>query len=983
MALFGAPIAHEDHAQRACYAALQLRGDLRRYSEELKRTHGVNFSVRMGLNSGEVVVGKIGDDLRMDYTAQGRAVGLAQRMEQLASGESAYLTEHTARLVEGYFALRNLGAFHLKGSSEPLQVYELEGVGTARTRLDVSRSRGLTKFVGRDDEMAALGAALERALGGHGQVVGVVAEAGAGKSRLGFEFLERCRAKGLPIFEARGVAHGSALPFHPIRERFRSYYGITEQDPPAAARQKIAGQLLLADEAFREALPIVFDFLGVPDPEHPGPPLDPDARQRELRRLVRGASQAFRGTQLTLLEDLHWFDEGSRDFLELLVEATAGTGNLMLVNFRPEFHAAWMQKSHYQQLPLLPLGPEAIRALLGDVLGTDPSVAALPEVLTQRTAGNPFFLEETIQSLTESGHLAGTKGAYRLTTNVDLLPLPRTVQAVLAARIDRLGEREKQVLQTAAVIGKEFAEPLLARVLERSESDRSAALDALKAGEFLYETALYPATEYAFKHPLTQEVAYDSQLTASRARVHAAVAKALEQAHAEALDEQAALLAHHWERAGNAGEAARWHARAAQWSGVAGALPALRHWERVRALLPEAAETPETGALGLQACLGILGLAFLSGGSPEEATAVFEEGQRRAERSGDRVSLANLHSLYGAPRYFFNDLEGHLALARESVRLADETGHLATRLDAFVGLVTVLRYRRGPLAEAVECADRALALVAGDRLGSSGLWGWDPALFIASQRAKALSLQGQLHEARRELERLDRLVEPSREVPMVMNLALARAENAELRGDAQVALEQARRIVELSEWYEGTLWAAYGYGYLGRAHLLAGRLEEALAEFARWETVITSLGAAGAAWVVQHQPQVAEAHRRAGDLRRAYDVARECVEATRAVKWGEHGARAELELARVLLARDGPSSPAFARALSDAESLVEEIGARVFEPTLCEIRAESAALQGDSDARHRELREAQRLYAEIGATGHAERVARELEGLSA
>ncbi len=287
MALFGAPIAHEDHAQRACYAALHLREELRRYSEEVKRTHGVNFSVRMGLNSGEVVVGKIGDDLRMDYTAQGRTVGLAQRMEQLASGESAYLTEHTARLVEGYFALRSLGEFDLKGSSEPLHVYDLEGGGTARTRLDVSRSRGLTKFVGRDDEMATLGAALERVLEGHGQVVGVVAEAGAGKSRLCFEFLERCRAKSLPIYEARGVAHGSALPFHPIRELFRSYYGITEQDTPAAARQKIAGQLLLADEAFREALPIVFDFLGVPDPEHPG--TSSPSRSGRRRSRARGS----------------------------------------------------------------------------------------------------------------------------------------------------------------------------------------------------------------------------------------------------------------------------------------------------------------------------------------------------------------------------------------------------------------------------------------------------------------------------------------------------------------------------------------------------------------------------------------------------------------------------------------------------------------------------------------------------------------------
>ncbi len=982
MALFGAPIAHEDHAQRACYAALHLRAELRKYSDELRLEQGLNFGVRMGLDSGEVVVGKIGDDLRMDYTAQGHTVGLAQRLEQLASTDSAFLTEHTARLAAGYFQLRDLGESKIRGGSEPLHIFELEGVGTARTRFDVSRSRGLSKFVGRGDEMATLEAALERAIAGHGQVLGVVAEAGAGKSRLCFEFLERCRAKDIPVNEARGVAHGLALPFLPIRELFRSYYGITDQDTPTAARQKIAGQLLLVDEAFREALPVVFDFLGVSDPEHPAPPMDPEARQRELRRFMRGVAQAFRGTRVTLLEDRHWFDEASREFLQQLVEVTAGTDSLVLVNFRPEFHAGWMQKSHYQQLPLIPLGPEAIRALLEDLLGSDRSVAALPEVITERTAGNPFFVEETIQSLIESGHLEGAKGHYRLATSVDQLPLPQTVQAVLAARIDRLAEREKHVLQTASVIGKEFPEPLLAAVLELPAADRLAALDSLKGGEFLYETALYPATEYAFKHPLTQEVAYDSQLTDSRGRVHAAVAKAIEAAHPEELDEQAALLAHHWEQAGDAPEAAGWHARAAQWSGVASALQALRHWERVRALVAAEAETPESSALGMQACLHILSFAVQMAQarvSADDAAAIFEEGKQRAERSGDRPSLANLYTLYGGfCETRFNDMATHLDFARESVRLADEAGHLETRLDAFVGLVAVLMRNRGPLKDALECADRALALVAGDRLGSVGLWGWDPALFIAADRAWMLSLRGQLPESRQELERLGRLIEPSRELPLLIGVTQHLAFNAQLRGDASGALEHARWTLQHSEWFEGTLYGPQGYAQLGRAQLLAGKLDEALVAFARWESANAQLEAGNSAFVLEHLPYVAEAHRRAGDLDRAHSVARECVAATRAGNMGQVGAPAEVELARTLLELRGPTSQEFAQALADAESLVEAIGARVFEPHLCEVRAESAARQGDSKTQQREQRDAQRLFTEMTATGHAERVAREL-----
>ncbi len=230
MALFGAPIAHEDHAQRACYAALHLQQELRRYADEMRLEHALNFSVRMGLNSGEVVVGKIGDDLRMDYTAQGHTVGLAARMEQIAEAGKALLTEHTAKLVSGYFTLRGLGASRVKGTSDPLQVFELEGVGRVRGRLDVSRARGFSKFVGRSHEMAALEAALDRAVAGSGQVVGVVADPGLGKSRLCYEFAERCRAREIPVYEAHGVAHGKAIPLLPILESLRGYFGITEQD---------------------------------------------------------------------------------------------------------------------------------------------------------------------------------------------------------------------------------------------------------------------------------------------------------------------------------------------------------------------------------------------------------------------------------------------------------------------------------------------------------------------------------------------------------------------------------------------------------------------------------------------------------------------------------------------------------------------------------------------------------------------------------
>jgi class 3 adenylate cyclase len=565
MALFGAPIAHEDHARRACWAALHLAEALQRWTDELRRRRGLTFSVRMGLNSGEVVVGRIGDDLRMDYTAQGQTVGLAARMEQLAEPGRIYVAEETARLVEGLFRLHDLGEFTVKGVPAPLHVYELEGAGALRTRLDVSRARGFSRFVGRDQEAATLEAALARAREGDGQVVGVAAEAGVGKSRLCHELAGRWRLRGIPVHEAHGVAHGRMVPLIPVREYVRSVFGVAGSDPPQATREKVAGKLLLLDPALVDALPALFDLLGVADSGQPTPPGAPDDEQRgllsTLRRLVQ--AQHRREPGVTVIEDLHWMDAGSEAFVELVAEAVGGTRALLVVNFRPGYHARWMERSYYQQLALLPLDAAAAAEMLRELIGTDSSLAELASSIHERAAGNPFFVEEIVQSLVQAGTLVGTRGAYRLAGPAFPLVLPTTVQAVVEGRIDRLPETEKHLLQTAAVIGKEVPEPVLRRVVELPEAEFETALGALVGAEFLRATVLHPEVEYAFKHPLTQEVAYHSQLGEARARLHAAVARALQEVRAERLGEHASLIAHHWEAAGMRFEAARWRRRAA------------------------------------------------------------------------------------------------------------------------------------------------------------------------------------------------------------------------------------------------------------------------------------------------------------------------------------------------------------------------------------------------------------------------------------
>jgi class 3 adenylate cyclase len=569
MALFGAPIAHEDHAQRACLAALHLQHELRRYANELRLERGLNFSVRMGISSGMVVVGKIGDDLRMDYTAQGHTVGLAARMQHIAEAGRVYLTRETAELVEGELDLADLGAMAVKGAQEPVRVYVLEGVGRASTRLDRARARGLSRLVGRDEELALLESALARAKRGQGQVVGVVGAAGVGKSRLCSEFLARCRGEGVVVHEVHCTAHAASMPLGTAVELLRRLLDVGAEDGDQRAREKIAGRLLLLDPMFEEALPSIFTLMGVADARHDAPALEPDARLRKTSNLLRRLLQMHGGSAATvlLIDDAHWIDAESSAVVADLVDLFRGAPILLLANLRSEHRSPWIDAAHCHRLPLAPLDDEACDDLLNEWLGEDASLADLRARVRERARGNPFFIEELIRSLAAAGIVSGTRGAYRLGRPLVEPDLPVTVQAVLAARIDRLEERDKRVLEVAAAIGKEFSLPVLRRVLELSDEDDAGdvetSLRLLVRERFISTGARTVDVDYVFEHPLTQEVAYQSQLAERRALLHACVARSLEELCADRLGSQAERIAAHWEAAGRRGEAVRWRRRAA------------------------------------------------------------------------------------------------------------------------------------------------------------------------------------------------------------------------------------------------------------------------------------------------------------------------------------------------------------------------------------------------------------------------------------
>jgi adenylate cyclase len=969
MALFGAPISHEDHAQRACWAALSLRDALREFTHDVKRRHGLDFATRIGMNSGEVVVGKIGDDLRMDYTAQGHTVGLAQRMEALASGGSIYLSEHTRRLAQLYFALEDLGAFELKGVAEPMHVYELTGAGAARTRFDVSRARGLVRFVGRDAETRTLDAALDAARAGHGAVAGVVAQAGTGKSRLCFEFLEGCRRAGLTVHEGRAVAHGKSIPLIPILEIFRSNFGIEDRDDPRVAREKIAGRLLLLDEGFRDVLPVLFDFLGVADPAAPAPQMEAEARQRQLLGVARRLFQRAPAERpaVLLIEDLHWLDGASEVWLRDWVDAVAGTHNLLLLNFRPEYRAEWMQRSHVQQLALAPLGPDAIRELLEDLLGTDPSTAGLAGAIHERTGGNPFFAEELVRSLIESGHLAGERGRYRLATPVEKLPVPDTVQALLAARIDRLPERERRVLQSAAVIGKDFRGPILEQVVDGSAAELSESLANLRNAEFVYETALYPIAEYSFKHPLTQEVALGSQLAERRCKAHAAVARTIEQLDASRLDEQAAVLAHHWDEAGEALAAARWHARAAAWAMRSDTAAAHRHWLRVTEL---AASVPEGEARELEgpALLELVNLGWRAGHPVDEIRGYFETARQRFEASGDRRSLCLLHSNFSlAAGNGGLDASVSVELYREATRLAREIADPALQITVGVAIEPLIG--AGLLREALGSANACIELIEARGPSRAALMHFDEQTWIYSGRGHARILLGDVAGAVADSDRAFGLARERSDYDRLLAHMIRSAIDM-LRGDITSALEHARRHLELAEKLGGAINRIQACSSLGVALSEAGRWQEALPWLEEARAADTIFGA------VNSSAGLATAHFRCGDSERALAIAQTAVARAMGQEFQLPELDLQIERAEVA-ARSGHEAEA-RQALARASDLATRIECRIRVPAIHEAAAVVASTLGDVQQQQADLREAQRLYQELGATGHAERLAREL-----
>lgn len=960
MALFGAPLALEDHASRACLAALEIQRSVRDYADELRLSSGLNLSTRAGLNTGEVIVGAIGDDLRMDYTAQGLTVNLAARMEQICEPGRIYATHNTALLAEGYFRLRDLGEMAVAGTEQPLRVYELEGEGAARTRLERGLARGATRLVGRDREREILRAALAEVVAGRGQVVAVVGEAGIGKSRLCHEFAQECAQDGIAVHRATGVPYATALPFHPVQALVRRRLGLPDQGSAAELRQLAAGALLLFDPASVALLPRLLEFLGVGERNARGAAAGAAADRRPLFELLARLLPRADAPQLLLVEDLHFADVGSFDFLQMLAAQVAGTPTLLLLNFRPGLPASWLESRPDRRIALEALTAAQMESLAQQLLGDDPSVAQLPGELRRRAGGNPYFVEEAIQALAESGQLQGARGAYTLAQAIEHWTIPDTVHALVAARVDLLTETDKGLLQSASIIGLEFSRPLLARLAELPEDQVAASLATLQLRGFVKPQDAAGAV-YEFSHPVSQDVVYRTQLEMRRKAAHGRLAGLLEAEHPldGPADELSPAIAHHWRRAQEWVRATQWNFQAARWSANHGANAALAQFRLARNNIERAPRSAATDRLRVQALAGLVRQAQFTDMSTDEVERAYCEASELAERNRDTAALAELLISYSAEQLHRGDARAAIQLVASAMQLAVDSG--ATELIGRFRLQLLLVHSTAGYPR--EGAERV------SQAGGDG-WLTEPmsAHNFMSRAFYGLMLGwlGQLQQAKTELRAaFDFAASENRTISWMHTLWI---DLASFTGEYEGVLRHGEAAMERAEETGSSYFRAIALRGLGLAHVLQGDASIAVGLLEQALPLVVQ-----GANAHQFQPHLlstlSRAYHKAGDFSRAHDAAVAAIDSAQrshARVWEIVGWLAYLELCK-----GRNALPRTQEGVQRVADLIAATGAEVARPELWLAQMRMAP-DAAAAALYRER--ALASFTAIGAHGHAARL---------
>jgi class 3 adenylate cyclase/predicted ATPase len=839
-ALFGAPVAHEDHPQRALYSALHMHEAMRHYGERLRADKGLNLQLRIGVNIGEVVVRNIETGTEhTEYSPIGHSTSLAARLQTLATPGSTVISGNMRALVEGYFQLRGLGPTRIKGVSQAIELFEVTGLGPLRTRLQRAVDRGLTKFVGREREMEALKHAAEQAQTGHGQIVAVMADPGVGKSRLFYEFKATSQS-GWLVLEALSVSHGKASAYLPLLELLSQYFEISRDDDDRKRRERILGKVLGLDRTLEDTLPYLYSLQAIADTGDSLAQMDPQIRTRRTRDAIKRIllRESINQPLIIIFEDLHWIDAETQALLNLLVDAIGNARILLFVNYRPEYRHEWGSRTHYTQLRLDPLGRESAEEMLSALLGDDKDLIPLKHVIIERTQGTPFFMEEMVQALFEEGMLQRNR-TVKLAQPISAIKVPPTVQAVLASRIDRLSAPEKELLQTLAVLGREFSLTLVKRVSTRSSDELEQMLFHLQLSEFINEQPAVGEVEYSFKHALTQEVAYNSLLGAMRRAIHEKTANTIEVLFGERLEDHYSELAYHFLQSADAAKAIRYAQLAADqavnraaYSEASNLIEAaLKLLDR----LPERRERVRT-EFALRRIENTVAFALLGAGSQGRERAVrriCELGEAIGEKGQlllGLTELCHLHFVRGEAR------EG-LELATRCLGLAEEARD-PEFLAVAANHVALLAHSCGQLRQAVSQSQDALRYAGRTHVNvlQIGLL-FDTATALVL--ARDLHLLGRVSEALTVAEQGLRYARESKHL-FSIGFALCVPDVRYYRREPEVVLAHADEAIALSEENGFALflaWARFSRGWafaeLGQLAQGMVEMEEAIANFRR------------------------------------------------------------------------------------------------------------------------------------------------------
>ncbi len=830
-ALFGAPVAYEDHARRAVHAALRMQDDIRRYAERLRLEKGTSLAIRVGLNTGEVVVRSTrhGDGYA-DVAPVGHAIGLAQRMENLANPGCVVVSERTYALTTGFFDFQPLGPARVKGVPAPVRLYQLLGVGPVKSPFERRAAGGLSRFVGREAELATLEQALAEAVGGAGRAVAVVGEAGVGKSRLVHELKSRARERAL-VLDAGCAPHGKAFSYLPIIELVRRYCDVRPDDDERRRREKVTGKVLALDRALEDTLPHLLSLLGVADAALSLQQMAPDIRRRRthdaLARLwLRESAER---PLVIIVEDLHWLDAESARFLADFATAASTAPVLLLTNYRPEYQDAWSMV----RLRLEPLRAQDAEALVAALLGEHAALAPVRGLVLAKADGNPFFMEEIVQALVEQGVLEREVRAD--------VRLPASVQEVLAARIDRLAPPTKRLLQTLAVVGRRVGIELAREVTGEADAVLRERLVALEGADFLYEDRSPAGVEYVFKHALTQEAAYASLLGDRRRALHERAARAMERLFAAALDDHYGAIAHHYGRSGNVEHAMAYLARAADQAAARSAnAEAERHLTTALQLLATlpASAARDRRELVLQARLGTV-LVATRGYAAPGAERAYARAEALCEELGDAPEL--LTALHGLAAVCIDQgkLGRAATLASKLLERAAQAGDGALVMEAR-RLLGEIRFWHGEPYRAKRHLVEVLRVYDVERHRAHALrFGEDPSVVAQGYLAVASWMSGRADEAQM---RARALVEFARERAHPFSLSIALLFAAwvrQLRREPEEAREAAEALIAVATEQGFPEWLGWGEFVRGWARAEAGRPGAGIAEMERGCAAVT------------------------------------------------------------------------------------------------------------------------------------------------